>query len=69
MPSATFVVAFFIACCSAATKALADAAIPNRLPPVRCSGGYAMGLTRPFNALVICAAFTFIGALIIGVVP
>lgn len=29
----------------------------------------AMGLTRPINALVICAAFAFIGALIIGVLP
>jgi hypothetical protein len=28
-----------------------------------------MGLTRPINALMICAAFAFIGALIMGVLP
>ena len=27
-----------------------------------------MGLTRPVNALMICAAFVFIGALVMGVV-
>jgi hypothetical protein len=32
-------------------------------------GGYAMGLTRPINALMICAAFVFIAALIMGVRP
>ena len=32
-------------------------------------GGYAMGLTRPINALIICAAFAFIGALVLGVLP
>jgi hypothetical protein len=32
-------------------------------------GGYAMGLTRPINALMICAAFVFIAALIMGVLP
>jgi hypothetical protein len=32
-------------------------------------GGYAMGLTRPINALMICAAFIFIAALIMGVLP
>ena len=28
-----------------------------------------MGLTRPINALMVCAAFAFIAALIIGVLP
>lgn len=28
-----------------------------------------MGLTRPFNALMICAAFAFIGAVVVGIVP
>jgi hypothetical protein len=28
-----------------------------------------MGLTKPINALMICAAFAFIGALIVGVLP
>jgi len=28
-----------------------------------------MGLSRPFNALILCAAFAFIGAAIIGVLP
>jgi hypothetical protein len=32
-------------------------------------GDYEMGLTRPINALMICAAFAFIGALIMGVLP
>jgi|UPI0004CEE430 hypothetical protein len=32
-------------------------------------GGYDMGLTRPINALMICAAFAFIGALIMGFLP
>jgi hypothetical protein len=37
--------------------------------PIGERGGYAMGLTRPVNALIICAAFAFIGALILGVLP
>lgn len=28
-----------------------------------------MGLTKPINALMVCAAFAFIGALIVGVLP
>jgi len=28
-----------------------------------------MGLTRPLNVLAICAAFAFVGALIMGVLP
>ena len=28
-----------------------------------------MGLTRPINALMICASFAIIGALIMGVLP
>jgi hypothetical protein len=28
-----------------------------------------MGLARPINALMICAAFAFIGALIMGFLP
>jgi len=28
-----------------------------------------MGLTRPVYALMICAAFVFIGALVMGVLP
>ena len=28
-----------------------------------------MGLTRPFNVLAICAAFAFVGAVIMGVLP
>ncbi|SJM35894.1 conserved hypothetical protein [Mesorhizobium delmotii] len=32
-------------------------------------GGYDVGLTRPINALMICAAFAFIGALIMGFLP
>jgi hypothetical protein len=28
-----------------------------------------MGLTRSINAVMICAAFAFIGALIVGVLP
>jgi len=27
-----------------------------------------MGLARPINALMICAAFAFIGALVMGIV-
>jgi hypothetical protein len=37
--------------------------------PIGERGGYAMGLTRPINALIICAAFAFIGALVLGVLP
>ena len=33
------------------------------------AGGYDMGLTKPINALMICFAFGFIGALIMGVIP
>jgi len=28
-----------------------------------------MGLTRPINALMVCMAFAFIAALVIGVLP
>jgi len=28
-----------------------------------------MGLTKPINALMVCCAFAFIGALIVGVIP
>jgi len=28
-----------------------------------------MELTRPLNLLMICAAFAFVGAMVIGVVP
>lgn len=34
-----------------------------------CRGGYGMGLTKPINALMVCCAFAFIGALIVGVIP
>jgi hypothetical protein len=34
-----------------------------------CKGGYDMGLTKPINALMVCFAFAFIGALIVGVIP
>lgn len=32
-------------------------------------GDTPMGLARPINALMFCAAFAFVGALIIGVLP
>jgi hypothetical protein len=42
--------------------------IEARLVLIVCRGGYAMGLTRPINTLLICAAFAFIGALVMGLV-
>ena len=32
-------------------------------------GDTPMGLARPLNALMFCAAFVFVGALIVGVIP
>jgi hypothetical protein len=53
---------------NAAKNSLVRGRIASRLYDSR-RGGYAMGLTRPINALMICAAFAFIAALIMGVLP
>ena len=51
---------FPLACCLKCTLNFCHSSQTRRLR---------MGLTRPINALMICAAFAFIGALIMGVLP
>ena len=46
---------------------IATGANSPRLDRIVRRGDYAMGLARPLNTLIICAAFAFVGALIMGI--
>jgi hypothetical protein len=60
---------FSQSCRNAAKFPLACDLNSPRLSPWLFKRRLTMGLTRPINALMICAAFAFIGALIMGVLP